>query len=147
MNALLRKDTQWSWTSECRAAFQEAKNRLVSSQILVHYDSNVPIVLAGDASAYGVGAVISHVTSDGRERPITFALQALSRLQEELPTIRERSPVTDLRCEEIQQLLVRPKVHIRDGPHTVNRYIWVKERNPTNGSRQTPKMGDLTGSV
>ena len=77
LNAFLRKDTHWSWTSECRAAFEDAKKRLVSSQIFVHYDSNLPIVLAGDASAFGVGAVLSHDTSDGRERPIAFASRAL----------------------------------------------------------------------
>ena len=78
MNALLHKNAHWSWTPECKAAFREAKEKLVSSQALVHYDSNLPIVLAGDASAYGVGAVISHITPDGREHPIAFASRALS---------------------------------------------------------------------
>ena len=91
LNALLQKDTHWSWTSKCRAAFQEAKNRLVSSQILVHYDSNLRIVLAGDASAYGVGAVISHVTSDGQERSIAFAAWALSSSDWNYPQIEKEA--------------------------------------------------------
>ena len=59
-------------------AFQKAKQQLLSSNMLVHYDSTLPIVLAGDASAYGVGAVISHIMPDGKEHPIAFASRTLS---------------------------------------------------------------------
>ena len=49
----------------------------MSPNVLVHYDPSLPIRLAGDASAYGVGAVISHVMKDGQERPIAFASRTL----------------------------------------------------------------------
>lgn len=59
-------------------AFQRAKDSLVSSQVLAHYDPNLPIKLAADASAYGIGAVISHVYPDGSERPVAFASRTLT---------------------------------------------------------------------
>ncbi len=59
-------------------AFMETKNVLVSSEVLVHYDPNLPIPSAGDASAYGLGAVISHTLPDGSERPIAFTSRTLS---------------------------------------------------------------------
>ena len=60
-------------------AFRQAKERLVSSSILAHYDPKLPIKLAADTSAYGIGAVISHVYSDGSERrTIEFASQTLT---------------------------------------------------------------------
>ena len=78
LNQLLQKDTKWQWTQNCAKAFSEAKQALKSSQVLVHYDPSLPITLAGDASAYGIGAVISHVLPDGSERPIAFASHTLS---------------------------------------------------------------------
>ena len=59
-------------------SFEEAKQRLSSTPVLAHYDSNLPLVLAGDASQYGIGAVISHTYPDGSERPIAYTSRTLS---------------------------------------------------------------------
>ena len=57
---LLRKHQGWRWSSAERDAFQASKDLLSSSSLLVHFDPQVPLTLACDASAYGVGAVLSH---------------------------------------------------------------------------------------
>ena len=77
LNNLLCHGTPWKWSTECAKAFDLAKEKLVSSSVLVHYDPSLPIQLAGDASAYGVGAVISHVMRNGQERLIAFASRTL----------------------------------------------------------------------
>ena len=78
LNQLLHKDAKWMWNQACVQAFTAAKQALKSSQVLIHYDPSLPITLAGDASAYGIGSVISHVLPDGSERPIAFASRTLS---------------------------------------------------------------------
>ena len=78
LNDLLKSDTKWVWSQECAQAFTETKEKLVSAPVLTHYNPDLPINLATDASAYGVGAVISHVCSDGMERPIAFASRSLT---------------------------------------------------------------------
>ena len=45
---------------------------------MIHYDPSLPIRLAADASAYGIGAVLSHVLDDGTERPIAYVSKTLS---------------------------------------------------------------------
>ena len=78
LNELLRKDVKWRWTQRCQTSFQAAKETLVSTKVLMHYDPTLPIRMAGDASAYGVGAVIAHVLPDGTERPVAFASRTLT---------------------------------------------------------------------
>ena len=75
---LLEKQQRWIWGSPQQKAFQEAKTQLASSHLLVHYDAQQELVLSCDASPYRVGAVLSHLYTDGSERPIAFASKALS---------------------------------------------------------------------
>ena len=78
LNRLLQHGHRWEWSTECTRAFQHAKDMLTSSSVLAHFDPTLPIKLAADASAYGVGAVIAHVQPDGSEKPIAFASRTLS---------------------------------------------------------------------
>ena len=59
LNSLLKTSIPWNWSKECKWAFNEAKDRLISASVLAHYDPQLPLCLARDASAYGIGAVIS----------------------------------------------------------------------------------------
>ena len=77
LNALL-KNTPWKWTKECDQAFSDAKSALASAAVLVHYNPKLPLRLATDASSYGIGAVISHVSTEGEERPIAYASRTLT---------------------------------------------------------------------
>ena len=78
LNSLLQHNKKWKWSQECSQAFLQAKQALSSASILAHYDPRLPLTLAGDASAYGIGAVISHKFPDGTEKPIAFASRSLS---------------------------------------------------------------------
>ena len=79
LNQLLQKKQKWNWTKKCESAFKQAKNMIISSDVLVHYDVTLPVRLACDASPYGVGSVLSHVYPDGSERPIAFASRSLTK--------------------------------------------------------------------
>ena len=63
--SLLRKTAQWCWGQAQQSAFEKVKTLLQSSDLLVHFDPQKEIILACDASPYGVGAVLSHCMEDG----------------------------------------------------------------------------------
>ena len=71
--ALLHQGTEWKWGQKEQESFQQSKNLLLSSNVLVHFDPKLPVVLACDALSYGVGAVLAHKMPDGTEKPIGFA--------------------------------------------------------------------------
>ena len=75
---LLQKNTTWQWNTAQQNAFKQAKELFQQNSLLIHFDDSKPIILACDASPYGIGAVLSHKMSDGSERPISFASRSLT---------------------------------------------------------------------
>ena len=78
LNLLLRKNAKWSWSRDCQKTFQETKEALSGRRVLAHYDPNQALKIATDASAYGIGAVLSQVDEHGTERPVYFASRTLT---------------------------------------------------------------------
>ncbi|XP_055836596.1 uncharacterized protein K02A2.6-like [Episyrphus balteatus] len=74
---LLRKDVEFCWSVEAQNAFQNCKKLLLTNNILELFDPSKPIIVATDASPYGVGAVLSHIVN-GVEKPVIFASSTLS---------------------------------------------------------------------
>ncbi len=78
---LLQKNARWNWGPDQKKAFRRIKEELQSPNLLVHYDPGKPLVLACDASPYGVGAVLAHRMENGEERPVSYASRTLSKAE------------------------------------------------------------------
>lgn len=87
LNALLEKGKKFAWSAECETAFQQSKRLLTSEPVLTHYDPNLPVRLAADASPYGISGIISHVMQDGTEKPIAYASRSLSKTEQKYAQI------------------------------------------------------------
>lgn len=64
---------------------------LTSAPVLAHYNPSLPLKLAGDASSYRIGTVVSHVMPDGSERPVAFASRTLSSNEVNYSQIRKEA--------------------------------------------------------
>ena len=82
---------KWEWSKECEEAFQRSKSELMAGRVLVPYDEKRKLILACDASPYGVGAVISHVMDDGEEHPIAFASRTLTKSERNYSQIEKEA--------------------------------------------------------
>jgi len=45
--------------------------------VLAHYDPSKPLILACDASPYGIGAVLLHLCEDSSEQPVAYTSRSL----------------------------------------------------------------------
>lgn len=78
---LKRKEVSWRWGEEQQKAFELSKKMIAGDNLLVHYDTDKPLVLACDASPYGISAVLSHKMENGEERPVAFASRTLNKAE------------------------------------------------------------------
>ena len=79
---LLRKGQDWTWGPDQQRAFQAGKDLLKSPQTLAHFDEHAPVILACDASPWGLGCVLSIVDKHLGERPVAFYSRSLSKTEQ-----------------------------------------------------------------
>ena len=91
LNGLLSENIPWQWTKQCQEAFAKLKRILQSAPLLAHYDPTKPVRLAVDASSFGLGAVLSHLSQDGEEKPIAFASRTLSQSEQNYSMIEKEA--------------------------------------------------------
>ena len=78
LHRLLARGARYQWSQTQQDVFDTVKSQLASSKVLVHYDSDIDLVLSCDASPYGVGAVLSHRFGADSERPIAYASRTMA---------------------------------------------------------------------
>lgn len=81
LDALLKKDAKWDWSSDCQKSFDQFKEILKSDLMLTHYNPDVNIVVAADASQFGIGACIFHRFPDGSVKAISHASRSLTKAE------------------------------------------------------------------
>ncbi|KAF6035044.1 hypothetical protein EB796_006640 [Bugula neritina] len=88
---LLKDGVSFAWTNSCQQAFTKLKKDVINATNLSHYDESQTLVLATDASSYGVGAVLSQQDADGNETPIAYSSKTLTETQKKYSQIEREA--------------------------------------------------------
>lgn len=85
LTKLTQKNTRFIWTSDCEKSFQAIKHQLTTAPILTRPDFSKPFILQTDASAHGIGAVLTQ-KFDEEENVICFLSRSLSKQERNYST-------------------------------------------------------------
>ena len=69
---------KWTWGAVEEKSFDAVKKLIHSSRVLTHFNPQLPLIVACDASPIGLGAVLSHRFPDGSDRPVAFVSRTLT---------------------------------------------------------------------
>ena len=106
LNRLLVENITWKWSKQCQEAFVKLKGILQSAPLLAHYDPRKVVRLAADSSSLELGAVLSHVSEDGEEKPIAFASRTLSSSEQNYSMIEKEALAIIFGVQKFHQYLL-----------------------------------------
>ncbi|XP_055633543.1 uncharacterized protein K02A2.6-like [Toxorhynchites rutilus septentrionalis] len=105
LDNLLKKDTKFDWSKECQHAFQNIKKVLQSGLLLTHYNPEQEIIVAGDASKTGIGAVILHRFPNGIIKAVSHASRSLTVAEQNYSQIEKEALALVFACTKLHRLL------------------------------------------
>ena len=81
-----RKNKKVEWTPDCEESFQSLKKICTETPVLAYANYEKPFKLTTDASKKGLGAVLSQVGDDGKERPVAYVSRTLNKAEKNYTT-------------------------------------------------------------
>ena len=112
LHRLTEKNRPFLWTTECQVAFETLRKKLVEAPILAYPSSEEDFILDTDASATGIGAVLSQV-QDGVERPIAYASRGLSKSERNYSVTKRELLAVVFYCKYFRHYLIGRKFKLR----------------------------------
>ena len=77
----------------------------MSSEVLARYDPRKETIVAEDASAIGVGAVLIQIQEDGDRRPVYYASRTLSETEKRHAVIEKEALAATWACERFSDYI------------------------------------------
>ena len=123
LHQLLQKQIHWKWGRAQEDSFEKPKVLLTSSNLLVHFDPEKPLILTCDASPYGIGAVLSHGWDNDTDRPIYYASRSLATAERKYSQLDKEGLAIIFGVKKFHQFLYGRRFTIRSD-HKPLQYIF-----------------------
>uniref|UniRef100_A0A2D4PIV7 ribonuclease H n=1 Tax=Micrurus surinamensis TaxID=129470 RepID=A0A2D4PIV7_MICSU len=132
LRRLLDKQVIWHWGPKEAHAFKSVKSLITSNAVHIQFNKDLPLVLAADASPFGIGAVLSHRLPNGFEAPIAFFSRTLSAAEHNYSQIDKEALTATASVKKFHEFLY--------GHH----FDLITDHKPLlgllAGDRQTPQI-------
>lgn len=129
LSALTRKRVKCSWTSACEESFRKIKELLVTASILTCPDFSKSFTLQTDASAYGLGCVLTQQYEDG-ERVICYLSRSLTRQEQNLSTTERECLAVIWSVEKLRHYLENVRFTVITDHHSL---LWLHRLKDPQG--------------
>lgn len=87
MTQVTKKNKTFNWTAKCSESFQKLKDLIIKAPILTFPTTDDHFILDKDASANGIGAVLSQI-HNGQVRVISYASKTLNQAEKRYCTTK-----------------------------------------------------------
>lgn len=91
LDQLLCKDEEFKWDQNQQNVFNKLKEIFSSDLAITHFDPKKKIIVAADASSYGMGAVLLHEMPDGSKRPVIHAASSFTKAEKNYPQVQREA--------------------------------------------------------
>ena len=118
------------WTAKCTNAFNILKEALCRSPVLINPDFTKMFFLQTDASDRGVGAVLSQLNDEGKDRPVAYFSRKLLPREERYSTIEKECLAIKLGVETFKVYLLGRQFIIQTDHRSL---VWLNRLKEKNG--------------
>lgn len=141
LNSLKSKGARWKWGNEEKKATRLIREALASAEVLAHFNPEIEVVLATDASEYGLGAVIFHRYSDKTERVIAYASRSLTKAERNYAQIEKEALGIMFGIEKFNEYLYGRKFTLQTDHQPLQKIYGPKGDLPVVAAKRLHRWG------
>lgn len=137
-----KKETPWQWGASEQRAFEETKEKLTSSTVLVPFDPSLHVGISCDSSDVGIGAGFFSTTTPTIWNGPLPVHQRHSLVPTQVPPNTEGGLVYYFRSQQVPSILIWAKIHPGHRPQaSTHCSVWTESLNTSTGGESTRSMG------